>query len=137
MALSSLTITINNNRVIDGFVATLNRENEGSQNRRSLAQFVLQQVNAIGRSMGQSEKLGVISSANFILRFTNKELNDIRSAAKTNSVIAQAFANITDKPEVPFDDEQVFLNLQTFVTANLLAAARVSELLAYVRPEVV
>jgi hypothetical protein len=136
MPVSSLTITINGNRAIDGFIATLNSENQGSTNKRTLQQFVLQQVNAMGRSMAKSQGLGTISSGNFLLRFTRGELNGIRSAAETVPSVAQALNYIASNSEINLDDDSLPAELQKLVAANLLASSRVPDLLAYVRPDV-
>lgn len=137
MALSSLTITITNPRVIDGFVATLNSENEGSANPRTLEEFVLQQVNASGRSMANSKKIGIIPSSAFILRFTGAELSAIKAAAAQSPELAALLADVGANAEAYMDDPRLLPGLQLLTAANLLDPERIAELLTYDRPEVV
>ena len=135
--MDSLTITITSPRVIDGFIATLNSENEGRPSPRTLQEFVTSHVEALGRSMATSKRVGIISAAEFVLRFQPAEYSAIITAAQSNAQLAALLNQLRSNAEVHFDDPRLEPGLQLLVGAGLLAPERVAELLHYDRPEVV
>lgn len=137
MTINTLTITLTNTRVIDGFIATLNSENEGSDNPRTLEQFVLQHVTAMGQDMASSKNVGVITAAEFVLRFTPQEYGGIMAAAQQSAELAALLNELRTNPNVNLDDPRLIPGLQLLAGADLLAAERIPELLAYDRPEVI
>jgi hypothetical protein len=136
MTIDTLAITLTSLRAIDGFIATLNSENEGSENPRTLEEFVLQHITAMGRGMADSKKIGTISSAEFVLRFTPQEYGGIVAAAQQSPELAALLNELRVNPQANMDDPRLLPGLQMLVAAGLLAAERIPQLTAYDRPEV-
>jgi hypothetical protein len=77
-------------------------------------------------------KVGVITSAAFIARFTPAEYSGI--LASTDPVVQGLLATLLAEPLVNFDDPRLAPGLALLVDAELLDADRVAELLSYERP---
>lgn len=141
MPLDTLTVTITNPRIIDGFVQAA--INNGTTPELLATGFLENQ----GLSYANLFHIGVITSAEFIRRFTPTEYAAILTACvppedATPEEIAQAAAinslvdQLTASPNVALDDPRLAPGLQVLVDAGLIAEERVSELLYYQRPEV-
>lgn len=129
MPLSSLTITITDPRIIDGWVEAANRN---STTPEAIAtEFLTQQ----GTSYADLFHIGIITSAAFMARFTATEYGAIMAAAQQSPEIAVLVEQLTASPNVALDDPRLEPGLQQLVAAELLDESRIPELLAYVRPE--
>ena len=129
MPLSSLTITITEPRIIDGWVEAANRN--GTTPEAIAGEFLAQQ----GTSYADLFGIGIITSAAFMARFTPEEYGTIMSAAQDSPEIGALVEQLTASPTVALDDPRVAAGLEQLVAAELLDEARVPELLSYVRPE--
>ena len=125
----SLTITLTHPRFIDGFVEAANRNGTTAE---ALALELLEQQ---GKSYADLFKVGVITSAAFIARFTPEEYAGILAAAETDATVAGLLATLLAEPLVNFDDPRLAPGLDVLVDAELLDADRVAELLSYERPQ--
>lgn len=123
----SLTITLPSNRSTDGLIEAANR-NGTTPEALALELLALQ-----GKSYADLYRIGVITSAAFIARFTPTEYAGIQ--ASTDPVVQGLIALLLSEPVVNFDDPRLAPSLQVLVTAELLSPERVNELLAYDRPE--
>lgn len=120
--MNSITITLPD-RAYDGLVEAGNRN--GLTAEAIAAELLTNQ----GNSYAELFRLGVITSAAFMARFTPAEYAAIMSAAETNQQVAGLIDQLTSSPHVSFSDPRVEPGLA------LLAPERTTELLAYDRPE--
>jgi hypothetical protein len=72
-----------------------------------------------------------MTSDAFVRRFKPSEYAAILAAADQSEQVAALVQQLTDTPYVTLDDERLAPGLQSLVTAGLLTAARVAELLDY------
>jgi hypothetical protein len=158
MALSTLTVTLTDTRLIDGWVEAANRN--GTTPEAIAGGFLENQ----GRSYADLFGVGVITSAAFVARFTPAEYGAILAAAEVVAVpeavldpetsevtnqadidaaqaanaVAEQVKALLDQlfasPQVAFDDSRLEPGLQLLAGAGLIEADRVAELLAYDRP---
>ena len=131
--MNTLSITLTNPRQIDGFVEAANRA--GMTPEALALEFLGQQ----GQRYADNFKLGIITSAAFISRFTPAEYGAILAAAAEDSEDGQAvaglIAQLTASPNVALDDPRLQPGLELLVGLGLLDAARPAEILAYSHPE--
>jgi hypothetical protein len=129
MPLSSLTITITEPRIIDGWVEASLRNSTTPE--AIAAEFLNQQ----GGSYAELFKIGVITSAAFIRRFTATEYAAILAAAEQSPEVAALVDELTASPNVALNDPRLEPGLQQLAAAGLIAEERITELLIYTRPE--
>jgi len=129
MTLSSLTITLSDTRLIDGWVEAANRN--GTTPDLLALEFLKHQ----GRIYADLNRIGLITSSAFIRRFTAQEYGAILAAAEQSPQVAALVDELTSSPTVPLDDPRLEPGLQALAAAELIAAERIPELLAYSRPE--
>jgi hypothetical protein len=128
-ALSSLTITLTDTRLIDGWVAAANAN--GLSPEAIVQEFLTTQ----GRSYADLYRVGIITGSAFVSRFTPAEYGAILTAAATNPEVQGLLDQLFDSPNVALDDPRLEPGLALLVSEGLLDAARPAEILAYVRPE--
>lgn len=131
MALSSLTITLTEPRLIDGWVAAANRN--GTTPEDLALEFLKRQ----GRAYADLLSIGIVPTGAFITRFTPSEYTAILTAAEESSDLAELVKQLVAEPRVAFDDPRLQPGLQQLVAAGLLAPERAPELLAYERPDAI
>jgi hypothetical protein len=124
----TITVTLSHARFVDGFVEAANRN--GMTPEALALEFLEQQ----GKSYADLFGIGVITSAAFIARFTPEEYAAILADAETDATVAGLMATLLAEPIVNFDDPRLEPGLQQLVTAELLSAERVPELMSYDRP---
>jgi hypothetical protein len=129
MPLSSLTITLTDTRLIDGWVAAANVN--GATPEALALEFLENQ----GRIYADLNHIGVITGSAFIRRFTAAEYSAIHAAAEQSPEVAALIDQLIMLPTVALNDLRLEPGLQQLVTAGLIQASRVPELLAYQRPE--
>lgn len=129
MPLPSLTITLTDPRIIDGWVEAANRN--GTTPEAIAAEFLTTQ----GNSYAELFKIGVITSAAFIRRFTATEYATILAAAEQSPDVAALVDELTASPNVALNDPRLGPGLQQLAAAGLIASERIPELLSYTRPE--
>jgi len=129
MPLSSLTITLSDTRLIDGWVEAANRN--GTTPELLALEFLKHQ----GRIYADLNRIGLITSSAFIRRFTAQEYGAILAAAEQSPQVAALVDELTSSPTVALDDPRLEPGLQALAAAELIAAERIPELLAYSRPE--
>jgi hypothetical protein len=123
------TATITSHRAIDGLIAAANKNGE------SLEAFVNGILTNEGLTYARLNKIGVITSAAFIRRFTGQEFTAITAAAQTSEQIAGLVSTLEAEPFVDFDDDRLLPSLQILAGAGLIQVSRIAELMAYDRPE--
>ena len=129
MTLSTLTITLTETRLIDGWVEAANRNNTTPE---TLAlEFLRQQ----GRTYADLNRIGLLTSSAFIRRFTAQEYGTILATAEQSSAVNALIEELINSPIVALDDPRLEPGLQTLAAAGLIAAERIPVILAYPRPE--
>jgi hypothetical protein len=129
MPLASLTIAIADARIIDGWVEAANRN--GTTPEAIAAEFLTTQ----GNSYAELFKIGVITSAAFIRRFTANEYATILAAAEQSPDVAALVDELTASLNVALNDPRLEPGLQQLAAAGLIDEERIPELLSYTRPE--
>lgn len=129
MPLDTLTITLSNTRLIDGWVAAANTN--GTTPEALALEFLENQ----GRSYADLNRVGVVTGAAFVARFTSTEYGAILAAAQDNAEVAALLQQLFDSPSVALDDPRLAPGLALLVSEGLLDADRPAEILSYVRPE--
>jgi hypothetical protein len=128
MTLSTLTITLSDTRLIDGWVEAANRN--GSTPEQLALDFLKHQ----GRIYADLNRIGLITSSAFIRRFTPPEYGAILAAAEQSPQVAALVDELINSPTVALDDPRLEPGLQALAAAGLIAAERIPHLLAYSRP---
>lgn len=129
MPLDTLTITLTDTRLIDGWVAAANAN--GTTPEALALEFLENQ----GRSYADLNRVGVVTGAAFVARFTPSEYGAILAAAQDNAEVAALLQQLFDSPNVALDDPRLAPGLALLVAEELLDADRPAEILSYVRPE--
>jgi hypothetical protein len=128
MPSSSLTVTIANPRIVDGWTEAAIRNN--STPEELAAEFLINQ----GKSYADLFGIGIITSATFMARFTPMEYMAIMTAAQQSPELAALVSTLTASSHVVMDDARLAPGLQALVDAGLLGVDRVPQLLNYARP---
>lgn len=138
--MNTLTVTLTDTRLIDGWVAAANA------NGLSPEALALDFLTTQGRTYADLNKIGIITGAAFVARFTPSEYgailvaatpapdateDEIAAAAQVQGLLDQLYAS----PQVAMDDPRLAPGLDLLVSLGLLDASRPAEILAYVRPE--
>ena len=126
--MDTLTITLTNARQIDGYITAAN--GAGMSPEALALEFISRQ----GARYANDFRIGVITGAAFIARFTPAEYGAILTASETNEAVAGLIAELTASPNVALDDPRLAPGLALLVSEGLLDAARPAVILAYERP---
>ena len=135
----SLTITLTNARQIDGYIQAAN--GAGMSPEALALEFLSQQ----GARYANDFRIGIITGAAFIARFTPVEYGNILAASvpppdatpeqvEQAAAVAGLIAELTASPNVALDDPRLAPGLTLLVSLGLLDASRPAEILAYDRP---
>ena len=127
--MDTLTITLTSPRQIDGYIQAAS--NAGMTPEALALEFLANQ----GARYADDFKIGIITSAAFMARFTPAEYGVIMGAAATDEEVAGVLNQLTAAPTVALDDARIEPGLGLLVSKGLLDAARVPEIVAYQRPE--
>ena len=97
----------------------------------ALASEAIQQV---GISYAEIFRVGVMTSAAFVRRFTVDEYAGILAAAVANTVVDLLVDELLEAPYVALDDERLRPGLEALAQAGLLEADRIAAILDYNPP---
>jgi hypothetical protein len=97
----------------------------------ALASEAIQQV---GISYAEIFRVGVMTSAAFVRRFTVAEYAGILAAAEEDTVVALLVGELLEAPYVALDDERLGPGLEALALAGLLDADRIAAILDYNPP---
>lgn len=120
----NLTVTVSR-RAFDALQAAA--KNNGVTPEELASEAVQQQ----GINYANIYKIGVITNAAFVRRFTLAEYAGILTAAEQNPQVAGLVEELLNEPYVIRDDPRLEPALMLLVAAGLLAAERVAELLNF------
>ena len=135
MTTISLTLT---DRQYDGYVIAAN--GAGMTPEALLSEFVAQQ----GARYANDFRVGIITSAAFVARFTPQEYGAILAYAQapldpgveddSHIQVAELLNMLFDTSDVHLDDPRLAPGLDLLVSLDLLDATRPAQILAYERP---
>ena len=129
MPLSTLTITLTDTRLIDGWVEAANRNNTTPE------LLALEFLKHQGRAYADLNRIGLLTSSAFIRRLTAQEYVTILAAAEQSADVNALVDELISSPTVALDDPRLEPGLQTLAAAGLIATERIPVILAYPRPE--
>lgn len=96
------------------------------------AQAYLQaRVEALCNDLVSAYAVGIISSGEYVLRFTVAETAAITTAAATDPLIAHSLDRVRESKEVVLYSDEVQQGVGYLVAQGLLTQARAAEILAY------
>jgi hypothetical protein len=122
-----LTITLPQ-RAYDGLVEA------GIRNNLTTAELASQILQQSAYNYADLFRIGVLTSAAFVARFTPAEFGSILATAQENPSVGQLVTELTSSAYVALDDPRLEPGLQMLVEEGLLTAERVPEILSYARP---
>lgn len=127
--MTEITIQISG-RARDGLLAA------AANNNQNLTDFITNILIDSGTSYADLLKIGKITSAEFVRRFSVQEYYAILTAAESNPPIRNLIDALVKEPEVTLDDPRLMAGLQVLVAAlpDALPASRIEELLSYEVP---
>jgi hypothetical protein len=128
MTYSNLSISLTDPRAIDGWIEAANRAGTTPE---AMALELLQEQ---GIRYADLFKIGVITSAAFVQRFTSPEYGAIREAAEVSPDVANLIGQLIEAPLVVLTDPRIGPGLLMLTEAGLLAEGRAEEIQAWVRP---
>ena len=99
--MNSLSLTINNTRVIDGLIFAAN---SARMTPEAYAEFLLTQD---GKRYADARKYGVVTSATFFAKFTPEEYSTILTAAKNTIEVPEPIGNAPTEEEQSAYDSSV------------------------------
>ena len=97
----------------------------------TIASEAIQQV---GISYAEIFRVGVMTSAAFVRRFTVEEYGSILAAAEGDPTVAQLVSELLEAPYVALDDERLLPGLDALAAAGLLEGDRIAAILDYNLP---
>jgi hypothetical protein len=122
-----LTITLPQ-RAYDGLVEA------GIRNNLTTTELASQILQQSAYNYADLFRIGVLTSAAFVARFTPAEFGSILAAAQENPSVGQLVTELISSAYVVLDDPRLEPGLQMLVEEGPLAAERVPEILSYARP---
>lgn len=127
MAMDSVTVTLTDKSLIDGFIAYANRN--GITPEAAAMECLLKEGASFVRAFG----IGTISNGAFIARLTPDEYRDILAASVTDDQVRNLVAALLVEPNVALDDPRIRSGLELMSAKGLLALERIPQLLHYER----
>jgi hypothetical protein len=124
----NLTVSISDPRAMDGWVEAANRAGITPED------MALELLQEQGIRYADLFKIGVITSAAFVQRFTSPEYGAIREAAEESPEVAALIGQLIESPLVVLTDPRIGPGLLMLTEAGLLAEGRAEEIQAWVRP---
>ena len=129
MSIDSLTVSLPDKRLIDGWVEAANRASVSPE------ALMLDVISEEGRKYANLYKVGVVTTSAFILRLMPDEYAAIVAAAEQSPEIAEMVEQFSRQPEIALDDERLRSGLLLLAGVVPGIADRIPDLLAYTRPE--
>jgi hypothetical protein len=127
--INSITITLTDLRSIDGWVEAANRANMTPE------AMALELLTHQGLRYADLFRIGVLTSAAFVQRFSAAEYGAIRAAATQSAEVASLIGELLNSPTVVLTDPRIPPGLAMLTAAGLLAEGRAAEIMAWERPE--
>lgn len=137
MTIDTLTFTLTDKRSIDGIVSVVNRQNVGRTADEWVTpeQFWSEQAGELAKKFANDEKVGVITSAAFVGRFTPLEYSGIIAAADTDPDVDALVSEVMGNAYIYLDDPRLSPGLDLLEAKQLIDTGRKAQILSYDRPE--
>jgi hypothetical protein len=100
-------------------------------------EYLQSQVEAVCLGYASAYRIGIVSSGDFVLRFTSTEFFDINTAALTDPHIAGFLTRIREVGSVTLYSAGVVGAMQYLVERELVTQERAAEILTWVAPQAV
>lgn len=137
MTIETLSYTLTDKRLIDGIVSVVNRQNVGRTAEEWVTpeQFWNEKVTELANRFANDEKIGVITSASFVGRFTPAEYASIIAASQSDEQVAALVGLVMGNPYITLSDPRMMPALNQLEEAGLIEVGRKEQIVAYERPE--
>jgi len=122
----SITVTITGNPAEAAVAAAA-----AATGAASAQEYLQSRVDALCVEMRDQYKVGIISSGDYVLRFTAAENAAIVAAAETDPLIAGLLARVRESAEVVLYAPEVVQGVGYLVSLELLTAERAADILSY------
>ena len=122
----SITVTITGNPAEAAVAAAA-----AATGAASAQDYLQSRVEALCVEMRDQYKVGIISSGDYVLRFTASENAAIVAAAETDAIVAGLLARVRESAEVVLYADEVVQGVGYLVAQGLLTSQRGAEILAY------
>lgn len=131
-----ITITLTDPRAIDGVVATVNRRNRGRPAEEWITpqQYLQNEMENFAILLANYERIGVVTSAAFVQRFTPAEYAAISAAAEASADVAALVQQLVGSTTVQLDDPRIAPALALLTTAGLLESGRAAQIQDWEHP---
>jgi len=127
-----ITIVVDDALREQGIQAAANAYNKANPDQWvSAEQYMQTVVNSAALSYGTQYKVGIISSGEYVLRFTPAENDAITVAATTDPLIDGLLTRVKESAEVVLYSDEVQQGVGYLVMQGLIAAERAAQILAY------
>jgi len=127
----SLTTTITDALQLAGVTAMANDYRARTGESVTDEQYLQSQVEAVCLGYASAYQIGVIFSADFVLRFTPEENAAITAAAATDEMVAGFLTQVRATPTVRLYSDVVVQGLAYLVSQNLITQERADVIGAY------
>ncbi len=127
----SLATTITDSLQLAGVTAMANDYRARTGESVTDEEYLQSQVEAVCLGYASAYQIGVIFSADFVLRFTPEENAAITAAAATDELVAGFFTQVRATPTVRLYSDVVVQGLAYLVSQNLITQERADVLEAY------
>jgi hypothetical protein len=127
----TLNVSISDALQLAGVTATANEYRARTGEPVTDEQYLQSQVEAVCLGYASAYRIGIVSSGDFVLRFTADEYRDITAAGLTDPVVAGFMARVRESQDVVLYSDEVTTGMQYLAAQSLLTAERASEIAAY------
>lgn len=126
-----ITVTITNARQLAAVDADKVQNGSNFPDAATSEAYLQARVEEWLNSWAEAYKIGIVYSAEFVLRFTSDENAAINAAAATDPMIAGWLTQVRETPTVRLYGENVVQGLAYLVAQNLLTQERADVIGAY------
>jgi len=127
-----ITITVSDALKEQGIQAAANAYNAANADQWvSAEQYMNMVVNSAAVSYANQFKVGIVSSGEYVLRFTPAENDAVTAAALTDPLIDGLLKRVRESAEVVLYSEEVQQGVGYLVMQGLITQERAAEILAY------
>jgi hypothetical protein len=127
-----IIITVNDTLKEQGIQAAANAYNKANPDQWiSAADYMSMVVNSAAVSYANQFKVGIVSSGEYVLRFTAAENDAITAAAATDPIVDSLLNRVKESAEVVLYSDEVVQGVGYLVAQGLLTRDRGIEILAY------
>jgi hypothetical protein len=131
----TLNVSISDSLQLAGVTAMANEYRARTGEPVTDEQYLQSQVEAVCLGYASAYRIGIVSSGDFVLRFTPQEFFDINTAAATDPHIAGFMNRIREVGSVTLYSPETVSGMQYLVERELVTQERAAEILSWVAPQ--